>query len=562
MPSAPPSPILHTQFRDSTATATSYFVDGASMRTFSWDGRSQIAVPSSPSSSHTYQGFARSHESLSSGDDVESITNRYRDTWRSSGLVDPPSVYDPPDVPDLPTVVVSAAPELPSAPQSWEQGYDVPGPSKGGRVPSRVNTNNTVDFSRPVHVDIHSSEAEERKREVLMRNAHHHPRSPTPSSAPGPSSRPHSPSYSPVSSPRLGPAASGHGFGSRPASPASLGEQLASPYYEGSTQNQNGYGFTSPAPAVHAPAQAQAQPSAPRLVPGAEPRIDSSPSVYSNYSFYELPPTPTSTTHASPSPLSQLPLQSPISAPAHMQGHPVGPTTHGGQSRAKSPAKPDTSIALANPQTAQDFLQVGIQHHLENRLAESAAAFEKSATVGGGCGVGMLMWGLAQRHGWGCQKNEQAGFRWLRRAAELAVTDLEKGKQGDMSAVKVRLLSSICVSHMRLTGCWVWKSELVLAIYEVGQSFFQGWGVQKDKDMAVVSPLSLQGVPWRTLTTLQQYYRVAARLGDPDAQQELGYCLLNGKGCKKDKKEAAKWYRAAVRTFLSRYGTPTKLSVP
>ena len=45
---------------------------------------------------------------------------------------------------------------------------------------------------------------------------------------------------------------------------------------------------------------------------------------------------------------------------------------------------------------------------------------------------------------------------------------------------------------------------------------------------------------------LQQYYRVAARLGDPDAQQELAFCLLNGKGCKKDKKESAKWYRAAV----------------
>ena len=48
---------------------------------------------------------------------------------------------------------------------------------------------------------------------------------------------------------------------------------------------------------------------------------------------------------------------------------------------------------------------------------------------------------------------------------------------------------------------------------------------------------------------MQQYYRVAARLGDPDAQQELAFCLLNGKGCKKDKKEAAKWYRAAVRLF-------------
>ncbi|KAH9855849.1 HCP-like protein [Lenzites betulinus] len=128
----------------------------------------------------------------------------------------------------------------------------------------------------------------------------------------------------------------------------------------------------------------------------------------------------------------------------------------------------------------------------------------------------MLMWGLAQRHGWGCAKSEVAGFRWLRRAAELAVTDLEKGRQGmDMGAV---------------------RSELVLAIYEVGQSFFHGWGIEKDKTMAV------------------QYFRVAARLGDPDAQQELGFCLLNGKGCKKDKREAAKWYRAAVAQGVSDIG--------
>ena len=44
----------------------------------------------------------------------------------------------------------------------------------------------------------------------------------------------------------------------------------------------------------------------------------------------------------------------------------------------------------------------------------------------------------------------------------------------------------------------------------------------------------------------QGYFQVAARLGDPDAQQELGFCYASGKGCKKDKKEAAKWYRTAV----------------
>ena len=45
---------------------------------------------------------------------------------------------------------------------------------------------------------------------------------------------------------------------------------------------------------------------------------------------------------------------------------------------------------------------------------------------------------------------------------------------------------------------------------------------------------------------IQSYYTVAARLGDADAQSDLAFCLANGKGCKKDRKEAAKWYRAAV----------------
>lgn len=130
--------------------------------------------------------------------------------------------------------------------------------------------------------------------------------------------------------------------------------------------------------------------------------------------------------------------------------------------------------------------------------------------------MGMLMWGLAQRHGWGCAQSETKGFKWLRRAAEMAVDDLEARRNGmDSSAI---------------------KSELVLAIYEVGQSFFRGWGVEKDKKMAV------------------KYYRLASELGDPDAQQDLAFCLANGKGCKKDRKEAAKWYRAAVAQGVSEVG--------
>lgn len=133
----------------------------------------------------------------------------------------------------------------------------------------------------------------------------------------------------------------------------------------------------------------------------------------------------------------------------------------------------------SDAQTAQEFLQLGITHHEANRLRESAICFEKAATLQGGCGVGMLMYGLALRHGWGCEKNEKSGFKWLRKAAESAVENLEGVRAGNNVATEGKgLLDSDVV-----------KTELVLAIYEVGQCFFHGWGVTKDQKMGVVRRL-------------------------------------------------------------------------
>ena len=89
--------------------------------------------------------------------------------------------------------------------------------------------------------------------------------------------------------------------------------------------------------------------------------------------------------------------------------------------------------------TAHDYLLLGIEHHEANRLKESASCFEMSAKEQGGCGVGMVMWGLTLRHGWGCPKNEKQGFKWLQKAAQSAVNDLEKSQGGiDSRAVRVR----------------------------------------------------------------------------------------------------------------------------
>ncbi|KAJ3722511.1 hypothetical protein C8R42DRAFT_580528, partial [Lentinula raphanica] len=130
-----------------------------------------------------------------------------------------------------------------------------------------------------------------------------------------------------------------------------------------------------------------------------------------------------------------------------------------------------------------------------------------------GCGVGMLMWGLTLRHGWRCRKDEKGGFTWVRQAAEGVVADLARARRSGRS------------SELEERG--MAKAVLVLAIYEGGQRFLHGWGLAKDQRGVI-------------------YHQEAARLGDADAQGDLGFCLANGKGCKKDRKEAAKWYRAAV----------------
>ncbi|KAH9043587.1 hypothetical protein EDB84DRAFT_1587266 [Lactarius hengduanensis] len=224
--------------------------------------------------------------------------------------------------------------------------------------------------------------------------------------------------------------------------------------------------------------------------------------LYSAYSYYQLDspsPSPTSDTlQVPPSPYAPPPHTPPPRTPSPLNSAPA-------------PKGSPEQLVLAD-----QLLQEGIQHHEANRLKEAAAAFERSAKTPGGSGVGMLMWGLTLRHGWGCPKDEVLGFSWLRRAAEAAVGDLEHARTGiDASAV---------------------RGELVLAIYEVGQCFFQGWGVKKDQKMAV------------------SYFQVAAKLGDMDAQQELAFCYANGRGCKKDRKEAAKWYRSAVAQGASDVG--------
>lgn len=160
-------------------------------------------------------------------------------------------------------------------------------------------------------------------------------------------------------------------------------------------------------------------------------------SLYSSYSYYPFDGSLSRSTSASPAP-----------SPAGQQQHIYADS--------QNPRIPEliNDLSSRGPQTPQEYLQLGIQCHEANKLEDSARYFEKSANEKGGCGVGMLMWGLTLRHGWGCPKDEKRGFKWLRRAAENAVDDLENARIGgslDPQAIQVRTydpdFSSMSAQH-------------------------------------------------------------------------------------------------------------------
>lgn len=188
------------------------------------------------------------------------------------------------------------------------------------------------------------------------------------------------------------------------------------------------------------PSTKDLQPQPPPMISSLHPQSKSSEtgirsvspdSLYSTYSYYEYERVAPSLS-GSRTPTSEV--KQPQRPPS---------TTSSNRSSPRSPE---------GLRTPQEYLQLGIQHHEANRLRESARCFERSATEEGGCGVGMLMYGLSLRHGWGCARNEKAGFKWLRKAAEHAVEDLERVRMnGDMDVRVIEVsLNYFVQSHKRI----------------------------------------------------------------------------------------------------------------
>lgn len=138
-----------------------------------------------------------------------------------------------------------------------------------------------------------------------------------------------------------------------------------------------------------------------------------------------------------------------------------------------------------------DNIQEAIRLHEAGDLPNSTAMFGRLA---GSDAMAQIMYGLALRHGWGISPDPPLAIQYLSAAASSSAT----------------IESAALQSGLNKGGAA--KGELVLAMYELANSFRHGWGVQKD------------------MVAARKYYETAANLGDTDAMNEVARCYETGEG--------------------------------
>ncbi|CAG8461526.1 2743_t:CDS:2 [Funneliformis mosseae] len=201
--------------------------------------------------------------------------------------------------------------------------------------------------------------------------------------------------------------------------------------------------------------------------------------------------------------LSASPSQLPSGSHGIVQRS-IHPGGHMNQSQSKDNNK-SQRLNLPNPVSIEDYISQAIKYHEDNQLEKSTEYLRIAAERNSA--VGMVLYGIALRHGWGCKVDTALAFGYLEKAA------------GSMINIKNGINESVSMSSFR--------GELILAIYELGVCFRHGWGIPKNK------------------ATAASYFEIAANMGDPDAQNDVALCYYKGEGVKKDMKMAAKFYRMA-----------------
>ena len=204
---------------------------------------------------------------------------------------------------------------------------------------------------------------------------------------------------------------------------------------------------------------------------------------------------------------TMLAKANPNNRPVSLDGQPKGMTTGQKfyQDRFPQRTSPDTEQGLGvrpgmtrsvSSAKGDENIQEAIRLHESGDLVNSTAMFGRLAD---GNAMAQIMFGLALRHGWGVPPDPPLAIQYLSAAA----------------ASSASVESTALHSGMKKGGAA--KGELVLAIYELANSFRHGWGVQKD------------------MVAARKYYETAANLGDTDAMNEVARCYESGQGGSKDR---------------------------
>ena len=171
----------------------------------------------------------------------------------------------------------------------------------------------------------------------------------------------------------------------------------------------------------------------------------------------------------------------------------------------------------------EEHVTMGIACHEAGSLKESTYHLRIAAMQNHP--MGMLLYALACRHGWGIRPNQREGVQWLRRAVDSAIVEVVDDE--DPSSGN----GAKNASDRRAR-----RAQFALSVYELGMSHLNGWGVDQDKSLAL------------------RCFEIAGKWGDADALTEAGFCYAEGIGCKKDLKKAAKFYRLAESRGVSMVG--------
>ena len=191
-------------------------------------------------------------------------------------------------------------------------------------------------------------------------------------------------------------------------------------------------------------------------------------------------------------------------------------------------ARPSVS-APSTELSPEDHLAKGIELHERGAARESTYHLRIAARQN--LPTAMLLYALACRHGWGMRPNQQEGVQWLRKAADCASIEIavDEGKDGNPADTPERKTR---------------RAQFALSIYELGVSHMNGWGIEQDKTLAL------------------RCFEIAGNWGDADAMAEAGFCYVQGQGCKKDLKKAARYYRMAEAKGMSMVGNSWYVPFP